>query len=124
MTYDSFALGLFIGFVGALAITQLRRPRKQANRTVPQSVRRHRTLEESANAMAFAQLYQNYGDRTFPHFLTDKDREEVWKTVRGFVSDQRDRLGEVYLGPEPFEGGEEAITTAAVTKAIDLFLQV
>lgn len=76
-----------------------KRFRNRRDRSEPVEARRLRTPEEQALALAFAALYRRCANKTSPHFVLPEDRELVATMVRSFLRENRDTLGEMYLGP-------------------------
>lgn len=124
MSYIDFTLGLVVGSFGFSVASSYPRRHKESNRNVPADARHRRTLDQQALALAFATLYTRYADGTYPHFVLSDDRELVTTEVGEFLRENRDKLGEMTLGPGFFQPGENALTKNAVDRAIDLFLQI
>jgi len=123
-TYISFALGLIFGILGFALVEAYRGYLKRPNRIVPVGAMQRRSESDQALAFAFAELYENYADREFSHFLTSEDKKHLYCIVQGFLRQKRDKLGEMYLGYTSLEMWEEDIAEKVVAKAEELFLQI
>jgi hypothetical protein len=124
MSYVAFALGAAAGLLGGIVAVAYKRFRKRPNRLVPVEARRRRSLDQQALALAFATLYTRYADEMYPHFVLAQDRELVSSVLGDFFRENRDRLGEMHVGPGFFAAGENELIKNTVNKAIELFLQI
>ncbi|MDR3738670.1 MAG: hypothetical protein P4L40_06580 [Terracidiphilus sp.] len=124
MSSLAFISGVMASLFAGVIIVLYRRPIDRPNRMIPAEARKRRTLDQQARALAFATLYAKYADREYPHFVLAQDRELVANIVTKFIRENRDRLGEMYLGPEFFLEGEDRVIETTVDRAVELFLQI
>ena len=124
MSFVAFGFVALVGSLLCAGAVSYRRFRGRPNRLNPVEARRRRTLSEQALARAFASLYTNYADDTYPHFVLQEDREQVTSMIREFLRENRDRLGEMHFGAGLFEPGENALAENTVNEAIELFLKI
>jgi hypothetical protein len=124
MSSFAFISGVVASLFASGITVLYRRSVDRPNRIIPAEARKRRTLDQQARALAFATLYAKYADREYPHFVSAQDRELVANTVTKFIRKNRDRLGEMYLGPEFFLEGESRVIEITVDRAVELFLQI
>jgi len=64
------------------------------------------------------------GDATFLHFVVPEDRLMLETIIRKYLRDNRDKLGEMYLGYQTYKDHESGAAETIVARAEDIFLQI